>query len=287
LVQKLDFNNFYSYPLIGTKVYDILNNQHGTIAGPTFNSRLNSFPSGSLYFNGNGQYIDFGTSPTNFPTGDISASVWINFSQLNNASWNIFMTKWFGGTTDFHYSVKYNGTNYKQNLYTTNSYDNYGNSVINPNSWYNLGFTLTNGGALQLYINGLPDGNVVNSVSRTNSTSNYYLGDPRAGSTVCFTGYIGDVNIYNRALSQSEMLSNYNATKNNFVLYPNPANNVVNIKGEFDSNESITIYNMLGQVVLKKAVISNEEAIDITTLATGVYTMSFNNAKVSRKFVKN
>ncbi|MFZ4671775.1 MAG: T9SS type A sorting domain-containing protein [Flavobacterium sp.] len=77
------------------------------------------------------------------------------------------------------------------------------------------------------------------------------------------------------------------ATKNNFVLYPNPANNVVNIKGEFDSNESITIYNMLGQVVLKKAVISNEEAIDITTLATGVYTMSFNNAKVSRKFVKN
>lgn len=217
LVQKLDFNNFYSYPLIGTKVYDILNNQHGTIAGPTFNSRLNSFPSGSLYFNGNGQYIDFGTSPTNFPTGDISASVWINFSQLNNASWNIFMTKWFGGTTDFHYSVKYNGTNYKQNLYTTNSYDNYGNSVINPNIWYNLGFTLTNGGALQLYINGLPDGNVVNSVSRTNSTSNYYLGDPRAGSTVCFTGYIGDVNIYNRALSQSEMLSNYNATKNNFA----------------------------------------------------------------------
>jgi hypothetical protein len=51
--------------------------------------------------------------------------------------------------------------------------------------------------------------------------------------------------------------------------------------------KSITIYNMLGQVVLKKAVISNEEAIDITTLATGVYTMSFNNAKVSRKFVKN
>ena len=77
------------------------------------------------------------------------------------------------------------------------------------------------------------------------------------------------------------------ATKNNFVLYPNPANNLVNIKGEFDSNESITIYNMLGQVVLKKAVISNEEAIDITTLASGVYTMSFNSAKVSRKFVKN
>ena len=216
LVHKLDFNNFYSYPLTGTKAYDIVNNNFGNISGATYNSKVNSMPSPALYFNGNAQSIDFGTSPTNFPSGDISASVWINFSQLNNASWNIFMTKWFGGTTDFHYSVKYNGTNYKQNLYTTTSYDNYGSSVINPNNWYNLGFTLTNGGALQMYLNGLPDGNVVNSVSRTNGTSNFYLGDPRAGSTVCFTGYIGDVNIYNRALSQSEMLSNYNATKNNF-----------------------------------------------------------------------
>lgn len=221
LVQKLDFNNLYSYPLTGTKVYDILNNQHGTITGPTFNSKLNSLPSGNLYFNGNGQYIDFGTSPTNFPTGDISASVWINFSQLNNSSWNIFMTKWFnginGGSSDFHYSVKYNGTNYKQNLYTTNTSDVYGSTIINPNSWYNLGFTLTNGVALQLYLNGLPDGNVVNLVSRTNGTSNYYLGDPRPGSLLCFTGYLGDVSIYNRALTQSEMLSNYNATKNNFA----------------------------------------------------------------------
>ena len=76
-------------------------------------------------------------------------------------------------------------------------------------------------------------------------------------------------------------------SKNNFVLYPNPASNVLNIKGEFDANESITIYNMLGQVVLKKAVTSNEETIDIATLASGVYTISFNSAKVSRKFVKN
>ncbi len=220
LIQRLDFNNFYTFPLTGTKAYDILNNEHGTITGPVFNAKVNSMPSPSLYFNGNGQYIDFGTSPTSFPTGDMSASVWINFSQLNNASWNIFMTKWFNGNagspSDFHYSVKYNGSNYRQNLYTTTSSDNYGLSTIYPNTWYNLGFTLTNGGALQLYLNGLTDGNPVSPVSRTNGTSNYYLGDPRPGSTSCFTGYIGDVSIYNRALSASEMWSNYNATKNNF-----------------------------------------------------------------------
>ena len=74
--------------------------------------------------------------------------------------------------------------------------------------------------------------------------------------------------------------------KNNFVLYPNPAANVVNVKGDFDSEESVTIYNMLGQVVLSKAVTSNDESIDISSLAKGIYSVYFNNAKVSYKFIK-
>jgi Zn-dependent metalloprotease len=74
--------------------------------------------------------------------------------------------------------------------------------------------------------------------------------------------------------------------KNQFVLYPNPASNVLNIKGDFDSNESITIYNILGQTILKKTVTSNEESIDIASLAKGIYNVYFNNAKVSYKFIK-
>jgi hypothetical protein len=69
-------------------------------------------------------------------------------------------------------------------------------------------------------------------------------------------------------------------------LYPNPASNVLNIKGDFDDEESVTIYNMLGQTVLRKAVISNDQSIDITSLAQGIYNVYFNNAKVSYKFIK-
>ena len=76
------------------------------------------------------------------------------------------------------------------------------------------------------------------------------------------------------------------SVKNHFVLYPNPAANVLNIKGDFDSNESVTIYNMLGQTILRKAVTSNDESIDITSLAKGIYNVYFNNAKVSYKFIK-
>ncbi|MGC4040006.1 MAG: T9SS type A sorting domain-containing protein [Flavobacterium sp.] len=74
--------------------------------------------------------------------------------------------------------------------------------------------------------------------------------------------------------------------KNSFVLYPNPARNVLNIKGDFDASESVTVYNMLGQAVLKKSVTSNEESIDIAALSAGIYNIYFNNAKVTYKFVK-
>ena len=76
------------------------------------------------------------------------------------------------------------------------------------------------------------------------------------------------------------------SVKNHFVLYPNPAANVLNVKGDFDNNESVTIFNMLGQTVMKQAVTSNEQSINISGLAKGIYNVYFNNAKVAYKFVK-
>ena len=87
-------------------------------------------------------------------------------------------------------------------------------------------------------------------------------------------------------LTISPFLGVSESVKNHFVLYPNPAANVLNIKGDFDNNESVIIYNMLGQTVMKQAVTSSEQSIDITSLAKGIYNVYFNNAKVSYKFVK-
>ena len=74
--------------------------------------------------------------------------------------------------------------------------------------------------------------------------------------------------------------------KNYFVLYPNPAANVLNVKGDFDSGESITIYNMLGQTIMSKAITTNDESIDVSFLAKGIYNVYFNTAKVTYKFIK-
>lgn len=220
LVYKFDFNNQSTYPLTGTKAYDLVNGLSGNITGAVYKDTVKALPNSSLSFAANTNYIDFGTSPTNFPTGDISISVWINFQDLLNP-WNIFMTKWFGGSTDFHYAVKYNGTNYYQNLYTTSNSDMYGSTIITKYNWNCIGFTLTNGGTLQFYYNGLPDGPAIANVTRTNNTnSNLYFGDPR--STTGFIGYLSSANVYNRALSAPEMYSNFIAEKNRFGLMFSP-----------------------------------------------------------------
>ena len=74
--------------------------------------------------------------------------------------------------------------------------------------------------------------------------------------------------------------------KSKAVIFPNPTNNQITIKGEFDNNESITIYNMLGQKVIEKQIISNEERVDVSRLSNGVYFIYFNIAKATSKFIK-
>ncbi|MCF6133329.1 T9SS type A sorting domain-containing protein [Flavobacterium wongokense] len=87
-------------------------------------------------------------------------------------------------------------------------------------------------------------------------------------------------------LTVNPFLGIEDVVKNNFVLYPNPAANVLNIKGDFDANEKVTIYNMLGQTIMTKAVTSNEQSIDVSSLAKGIYNVYFNTAKATYKFVK-
>ena len=74
--------------------------------------------------------------------------------------------------------------------------------------------------------------------------------------------------------------------KNRFSIYPNPASTFITIKGENFENEEIEIYNMIGQKVTDKNLITNESTVDISNLANGVYVIYFVNAKASHKFVK-
>lgn len=220
LVFNLDPGNFYTYPKYGTAVSDLKGNLSGTIGGNVTFSTTNQ---GYFTFDGAGDYIDFGSNPTNFPaSGDISAFLWVRPTTLN-VGWNIFMTKWFQdltgteGFSDFHFAFYPSGSTLYQNLYTTNRSNAFGTTAITVNNWYMVGFTIRNGN-LQFYLNGALDGGVLTNSARTNYTANrFWIGDARP-ATGGFIGNIGSAVVYNRAISFDEVIQNYNATKHKYGL---------------------------------------------------------------------
>lgn len=218
LVLSVDPGNWYTYPKYGNSVYDLKGNATGTMGG---NMAYNSTAGGTFLTDGNGDYVDFGKTPTNFPSGDISAFVWVRPTTLSNG-WNIILTKWFtdyagnGGYSDFHFAIYPSGGNYYQNLYTTTQSNLFGSTAMSVNNWYHMGFTISNG-ILQMYLNGQLDG-----AARTNSRTNYtqsilWLGDARAG-VGGIIGNLGSVLIYNKGITAEEVFQNYNATKHKYGL---------------------------------------------------------------------
>jgi fibro-slime domain-containing protein len=218
LVFSVDPSNWYTYPKYGSSVYDLKGNATGTMGG---NISYSTTALGTFLLDGNADYVDFGKTPTNFPTGDISVFVWVRPTTLTNG-WNIILTKWFqdyagtGGYSDFHYAIYPSGASYYQNLYTTTQSNLFGSTALFVNNWYQMGFVIS-GGTMQMYLNGVPDG-----ASRTNSRTNYtqsslWLGDARSG-VGGFIGNIGSVLIYNRRISSDEVLQNFNATKHKYGL---------------------------------------------------------------------
>ncbi len=79
------------------------------------------------------------------------------------------------------------------------------------------------------------------------------------------------------------------AFENYFSIYPNPANDVLNIATKQTiAVTSINIYNTLGQIVLVIPNAQQTQSVDVSSLKTGNYLMKVNSDKGSSsvKFVK-
>jgi polyhydroxybutyrate depolymerase len=84
----------------------------------------------------------------------------------------------------------------------------------------------------------------------------------------------------------------YNSVRNieeklEFSVYPNPAQNIINI--EVENAKNISIYNILGTKVFNLNSTDNSTIIDISALPKGVYmlTVSKNSLIETKKIVKN
>ena len=209
LALYLDAANTRSYPGSGTTWTDLSgNSNNGTLTnGPTFNSGNG----GSIVFDGSN---DFVSTNYNIALTDFTFCMWFKAPDSTNPQ-----------------SIRLMDKNYITGMWLGKNANNGA-----PNSWgggikesappYGIYLTLTDGqwhflvsirsGTTHtLYGDGISN-TTSNAVSATAlSTDNMAIGSGYGGGSY-FKGNIAQTQIYNRALSASEVLQNFNATRARF-----------------------------------------------------------------------
>jgi hypothetical protein len=216
-----------SYSSSGVTWYDVSLNQYNAtlVNGPTFNSSNG----GSIVFNGVDNYVI--TENLLNPTTNPNESVFVWFyptaagqiiSELGQATIN---SGWHDSNIEvssagiFSFSI-WHGSLTNRVVSTAKSF----------NTWYHIGFTYS-GTTFTAYIDGVSIGST--TFTRETATSLYYGlcaidSTTNMGTGAYGAGRMSNFLFYNRALSATEVLQNYNAQFNRFIPTVN-ANLVFNL----------------------------------------------------------
>jgi hypothetical protein len=116
------------------------------------------------------------------------------------------------------------------------------------------------------------------------NTFNYTIEEVDSYYKLTITKTNGDWLIYN-----SVVLSNPTFNENTVSLYPNPIQDVLNVKNSTGNLTSAKIYDINGRLLQNHALQSNEVSLDVSQLNSGVYLVVLENEtgnQISRKIVK-
>ena len=203
----LDAGNIRSYSGTGNTAFDLsgTGNTSALTNGPTFNSSN----LGAFVLDGTNDYI-----LVNSQANILSKTAYTKiayFYVTNFANANNIISGGFSGQHAFWLfssNKLYSGHNGAWSTVT-------GNTTLSLNTWYFGAVTYTDSSGWKLYLNGIPDGT---SADITTFTGNQEVSIGSYGAGNYFAGRIASVQIYNRALSDTEILQNFNATKRRYGL---------------------------------------------------------------------
>jgi hypothetical protein len=215
LVLYLDAANRNSYPGSGTTWTDLSGNgNNGTLTnGPTFNAAN----MGSIVFDGTNDYI-YRSSLSNFNSSTYTILLWGKFVSVSSSG-ILFNLGRSSGDADTEAQLYYNNSRLVYWDYAGSIAFNFiqSSGTLSTNVYQYLGFTKnsTNG---TFYINGYSSGTGTAAFDANISTNDFTIGADIRDSINYVNGNISQFLLYNRVLTASEVLQNYNATKSRFGI---------------------------------------------------------------------
>jgi hypothetical protein len=222
LILNLDAGKVDSYPRTGTLWTDLSGNgNNGTLTNFGSQTIWNGDNGGSIVFDGTNDYVDCGNGLTiNTAVNTCTINVW--FKQSTSASTYRLLTSKGPSDADENFALGVHYTNSKiyfdvggSGAYIDTTYS------YSLNTWYNVCVThnrVAGSSTLKLYINGVdtPSTTIQPTLTPVTNNSNFIIGSGR-GNSLPFPGNISLVYLYNRVLSITEVLQNYNALKGRYL----------------------------------------------------------------------
>jgi hypothetical protein len=209
LVMHLDPLNLNSYVGSGTNIYDISGNNY---TGSFINSP--TYATGSVTLNGSSQYINMNTSAI-VPAGasSYSVSAWV-YRTRNNVGYEEILSQWTSGNSGNSFYFGFNNSDIR----FTDSWPTAASGVASTiNSWINIVGVNFGSSNAHVYLNG----NIVASKGSAltySGTANFIIGQQGSLNSEYFSGKIGQILVYNKALNKGEILSNYYSIKSRYGL---------------------------------------------------------------------
>ena len=227
LVLNLDASDINSYYKTGTEWFNIAATS-STIKGTLINGPVFSTANGGVInFDGVNDYVDCGNSSTFNQTNALTLSTWVKINSF--ASTNTIIGKQWCYGNQYSYSLAIDTQGKLQFYYSLDggycggTFANYiSSNSISTNTWYNIVLSFTNT-SVKLYLNG----QLISGIQTGINTSLYVSNSPvllgiyrNLSGTYgdALNGSMGSTLIYNRAISATEVLQNFNATKSRFGL---------------------------------------------------------------------
>ena len=225
LVLWLDANDKTSYPGSDISWRDLSKSGiNGTLTnGPTFNSSNG----GSIVFDGVNDNCVLG-NVLNMGTNSLTINTWFKLATSPNVDGYIF-SKSFYGAQNYRYGLNINNNKLLTFVQGNGGADitPLGSTTFVSNIWYMATTTINRSSNITMYVNGIAETLTgASTISQWNGLDFQSINPARIGSytfnnnvtpNLMFKGSIATTQIYNRALSATEVLQNYNATKGRYL----------------------------------------------------------------------
>lgn len=223
LVLALDAANKLSYPGSGTSWYDISGNaNNGTIVNsPTFNNENK----GTVVFSNVANQAISVSDAASLQPSSVTLSAWVYVTQYNplndfDGQFPTILWKCYNANSGGNASYGLSLSAGQFPRFTITPTQLISSTIFPIATWVHLAGVYTVGGSQILYRNAVVDTSTTGPATISHSSQVVSMGTRIFDGTYQYpwNGKIANASIYNRALSATEILQNYNATKTRFGL---------------------------------------------------------------------